>query len=117
MSVCSDSVTEINTLSHADLFYQGNPHGVPVDMDTVNIAGNPLPAVPKVQLCDLILAAAGLYILHSEHVADFKGSYAEHSKLNFLSHISYDPSQATSKSQKNSILHLLNPQGCCARRR
>lgn len=38
-SVYTDSVTEINTLSHAELSYQSNPHGALVDMDTVNIAG------------------------------------------------------------------------------
>lgn len=38
-SVYSDRMTEINTLSHAELSYQSNPHGALVDMDTVNIAG------------------------------------------------------------------------------
>lgn len=35
--VDSDSATEINTLSHAELPYQSHPSGRPVDMDTVNI--------------------------------------------------------------------------------
>ncbi len=56
-------MTEINTLSHAELSYQSNPFGELVDMDTVNIAGGTLPIVLKVQLCDLTVAAANLYIL------------------------------------------------------
>lgn len=38
-SVYTESMAEISTLSHAELPYHSNPFGVPVDMDTVNIAG------------------------------------------------------------------------------
>lgn len=48
-------MTEINTLSHAELSYQSNPCGVLVDMDTVNIAGNTLANGAKgAALCDLL---------------------------------------------------------------
>lgn len=49
--VYTDSMTEINTLSHAELSYQSNPCGVLVDMDTVNIAENTLLTLLKVHLC------------------------------------------------------------------
>lgn len=53
--VYTDSMTEINTLSLAELSYQSAPCGQLVDMDTVNIAGSSLPTVLKVQLCVISL--------------------------------------------------------------
>lgn len=53
--VYTDSMTEINTLSLAELSYQNAPCGQLVDMDTVNIAGSSLPTVLKVQLCVISL--------------------------------------------------------------
>lgn len=81
-------MTEINTLSHAELSYQSHPCGVPVDMDTVNIAGNTWPTGAKgAARCDLPAATDNLYILHFRCSADSKGSYTERSKLHFLIHI------------------------------
>lgn len=47
--VCTDSTTEINTLSHAELPYQSSPCGAQVDMDTVNRAESALLTVLKGQ--------------------------------------------------------------------
>lgn len=78
--VYTDSMTEINTLSHAELSYQSHPCGVLVDMDTVNIAGSTWLTVLKVQLCVISpVAADNVWILHFKHLADTKGSHTQQS--------------------------------------
>jgi len=77
-------MAEINTLSHAELSYQSNPCGELVDMDTVNIDGSNLPTEQKVQPCVISLWQS--QSVHFKHLADYKGTYSECSKLQFLSH-------------------------------
>lgn len=63
-------MSEINTLSLAELSYQSHPCSGPVDMDTVNIAWNIRPAAVEVQLCDVPVVESGLYALHFSRLAD-----------------------------------------------
>lgn len=115
--VYTDSMTEINTLSPAELSYQSNPCGVLVDMDTVNIAGNTLANSAKgAALCDLPVASANLYILHFSHFADFKHWMQKASvPPSYSALISVD--WVTSKSQEYSLVELLNLQGYWVGRR